>query len=178
MTKDKKLSPEGVVKSFKDEFKTKVKDAKIKRHAAGSKKNESATIWMKVDKSVFKKVVKHLIDLQFPHLAVVSGNDLGKTIELIYHFTLNYDTRLDEITLNISVDLPKSKPETESICDLIPGALVTEREKQEMLGVRIKDIPVDKRLFLPDDFPEGVYPWRRDETGPEKMYRNLHEVKK
>ena len=178
MTKAKNLTAEKVVKHFKDEFGAKIKDAKIKKRAAGSKKKESTTIWMKVDKSVFKKLVKHLMNLQFPHLAVVSGNDLGKTIELIYHFTLNYDIPLDEITLNVSVDLPKSKPEIESICDLIPGALVTEREKQEMLGVKIKDIPVDKRLFLPEDFPYGVYPWRRDETGPEKLYKNLHEVKK
>ena len=47
-----------------------------------------------------------------------------------------------------------------------------------MLGVKIIGIPDSRRLFLPDDFPEGVYPWRRDETGPEKMYKNLHEVKK
>ena len=174
----KKLSPEEVVKYFKDEFKTKIKDVQIRKKAAGSKKKESYSIWMKIDKSIFKPFVKHLCDLQFPHLAVTSGNDLGKTIELIYHFTLNYGTRFGEIVLNVSVELPKSKPEIETICDYIPGALVTEREKQEMLGVKIIGIPDSRRLFLPDDFPEGMYPWRRDETGPEKMYKNLHEVKK
>lgn len=178
MTKDKLLIPEEIVKYFKDEFKTQIKDAQIKKRAFASKKNETTNIWIKVDKAAFKKVIKHLVDLQFPHLAVVSGNDLGKTIELIYHFNLNYDTRLGEITLNISVDLPKSKPEIETICDLIPGALITEREKQEMLGVKIKGIPDNRRLFVPEDFPKGVYPWRRDETGPEKLYRNLHEAKK
>lgn len=174
----KKLSPEEIVKYFKDEFKTKLKTTQIKKRAAGSKKKETYNIWMKIDKSVFKPFIKHLCDLQFPHLAVVSGNDLGKTIELIYHFTLGYGTRFGEIVLNVSVELPKSKPEIETICDYIPGALVTEREKQEMLGVKIIGIPDNRRLFLPDDFPEGMYPWRRDETGPEKMYKNLHEVKK
>lgn len=174
----KKLSPEEVVKYFKDEFKTKIIDIQIRKKAAGSKKKERSSIWMKIDKSIFKPFIKHLCDLQFPHLAVVSGNDLGKTIELIYHFTLGYGTRFGETVLNVSVELPKSKPEIETICDYIPGALVTEREKQEMLGVKIIGIPDDRRLFLPDDFPEGVYPWRRDETGPEKMYKNLHEVKK
>jgi membrane-bound hydrogenase subunit beta len=178
MTKDKKLTPEEIVKYFKDEFKTKIKDVQIKRRSAGSKKNETATIWMKIDKAVFKRIIKHLIDLQFPHLSIISGNDLDKTIELIYHFTLNYDNHLGEITFNISVDLSKSKPEIETICDLVPGALITEREKQEFLGIKIKGIPVDERLFLPEDFPKGVYPWRRDESGPEKLYRNLHEVKK
>lgn len=178
MTKEKKLTPEEIVKYFKDEFKTKIRDTQIKKRNAGSKKKEFVNIWIKVDKSAFKGVIKHLCDLTFPHLAVVSGNDLDKNIELIYHFSLYFGGRLEEISLNISVELPKSNLTIETICDYIPGALVTEREKQEMLGVKIEGIPDDRRLFLPDDFPEGVYPWRKDDTGMQKMIRNLHEVKK
>jgi len=178
MSKDKRPNPEEIVKYFKDEFKTKIKHINIKKRPAGIKKKETYTIWMKIDKSIFKDIIKHLCNLQFPHLAVASGNDLGKTIELIYHFTLNSGKRMEEINLNISVELPKSKPEIETICDWIPGALITEREKMEMLGVKVIGIPDDSRCFIPYDFPEGVYPWRRDETGPEKFYKNLHEVKK
>lgn len=178
MTKKKRLTPEEIVKYFKDEFKTKIKDVKIQKRAAGSKKNEFVNIWMKIDKSIFKNVIKKLCDLEFPHLAVISGNDLQKTIELIYHFSIYFGKRLCEISFNISVEIPKSKPEIESICDLIPGALISEREKQEMLGINILDIPDNRRLFLPDDFPEGVHPWRKDDTGLKKMIRNLHEVKK
>jgi len=167
---------EGLVKYFKDEFKTKIKSAEIKKRTAGSKKIEFINIWMKIDRSIFKDVIKHLVDYQFPHLAVVSCNDLGDTIELIYHFSVNFGTRLKEISLNISVEVPKSKPEIETICDWIPGALVTEREKQEMMGVKIIGIPDSRRLFLPDDFPEGVYPWRKDkQPGLEKLIRNLHD---
>jgi len=178
MSDSKLLKTEEIVKSFKDKFKTRIKDVRIKKRVAGAKKTGTTNIWMKVEKDVFKDIVKHLCDLQFPHLAVTSGNDLGKTIELIYHFTVNFGMRMKQINLNISVDLPKSKPEIQSICDLIPGALITEREKMEMLGVKIVGIPDDRRCFLPEDFPKGVYPWRRDETGPEKYYKNLHEVKK
>jgi len=174
----KNLKPEEIIKYFKDEFKTKVKKDKITKRAAGSKKNEKYCIWFKIEKTIFKDFIKYLCDLEFPHLAVVSGNDLGKTIELIYHFTLNSGKRMKEIELNVSVDLPKSKPEIETVCDYIPGALVTEREKQEMLGVKIIGIPDTRKLFLPDDIPNNVYPWRRDETGPKKYYKNLHEVKK
>jgi len=179
MTKEKILSPEQIVKSFKDEFKTKIKDTRIEKRKAGSKKTEYVNIWMRADKSVFKNVIKHLMTLQeYPHLAVTSGNDMGKTIELIYHFSMYYGTRDQEVSLNIAVEVPKSNPTIETVSDLIPGAVITEREKQEMLGVKIKGIPDDRRVFLPDDFPEGVYPWRKDETGPKKMVRNLHEVKK
>ena len=175
--KNNDINPEKIVKYFKDKLGKKIISTKIKKQKAGSKKNETTSIWIKVDKGGFKELVKHLINLEYPHLAVASGNDLGKTIEIIYHFTVGYGIRMGEINVHISVELPKSKPEIESICDLIPGALITEREKAEMLGIRIIGIPDNRRCFVPDDFPKGIYPWRRDETGPEKYYKNLHEVK-
>jgi len=178
MTEGKILTTEEIVKYFTDEFKTKIIDVKIKKRSAGIKKNITPYIWMKIDKSAFKDIIKHLFTLHYPQLSVISGNDLGNTIELIYHFSINYGQRMNETILNISVDLPKSNPEIETICDYMPGALISEREKQEFLGVKIIGIPDKRRLFLPDEFPEGVYPWRRDETGPEKLYRNLHEAKK
>jgi len=179
MNKDvKQLDPKGLVKYFQDEFKTKIKKAEIKIKPAGANKKDMAQIWMKIDKSIFKPFIKHLCDYQFPHLAVVSGNDYPKEIELVYQFSLDFGKERKEISLNVAVDVPKSKPEIETICDYIPGALITEREKQEMLGIKVIGIPDSRRLFLPDDFPKGVYPWRKNEKGMEKLIRNLHEVKK
>ena len=104
MSEKKRLDAKGLIKYFKDEFKTKIKSAEIKKRATGSKKKEFVSIWMKIDKSIFKDVIKHLVEYQYPHLAVVSGNDMGKNIELIYHFSVNYGTPLEEISLNIAVD--------------------------------------------------------------------------
>jgi membrane-bound hydrogenase subunit beta len=171
----KKLTPEEVVKYFKDEFKTKILNTEIKRRKTGVKKKEFVNIWMKIDKSIFKPLIKHLVDLTYPHLAVTSGSDLGKTIELTYHFSIYYGLKLEEISLNIAVEIPKTKPEIETICDLIPGALITEREKQEMLGIKVIGIPDSRRLFLPDDFPKDVYPWRKDEEGLGPYIKNLHQ---
>ena len=177
--KNKQLDAKGVVDYFKDKFKDKVIKSEIKNRASGLKKNEFTNIWMTIDKSIFKESIKHLCDLTYPHLAVISGNDLGKDIELIYHFSIYYGNHLGEISLNMAVLLPKSKPEIETICDLIPGAIISEREKQEFLGVKVIDIPDNRRLFLPDDIPEDVYPWRKDEKGLDEFIRNLHkDVKK
>jgi membrane-bound hydrogenase subunit beta len=96
----------------------------------------------------------------------------------VYHFSLFHGGRGRELSLNITVILPKSDPVIETITDLIPGALISEQEKQEMLGVKIQGIPKDSRVFIADDFPKDVYPWRRDETGPGKLVRNLHEGEK
>ena len=179
MSKENYLTPEETVKSFKNVFKNNIKDDRIETHKSGSKKTQFTHIWMRVDKSIFKDAVKHLMTLEeYPHLAVASGYDMGKTIDLVYHFSIYFGERGKELSLNMTVELPKSELEIETITDLIPGALITEQEKQEMLGIKVKGIPKDKRAFVSDDFPKGMYPWRKDETGPEKMARNLHEVKK
>lgn len=174
------LSAEEIVTSFTDAFKNKISNPRIEKHLAGTKKNELVHIWMTVDNSVFKDAVNHLITLEkYPHFAVTSGYDIDDTIYLVYSFSIYYGQRFKEISINMTVPLPKSKPEIESICDLIPGALISEQEKQEMLGVVVKNIPKDKRAFISDDFPQGMYPWRRDETQPDHTtVRNLHEVKK
>ena len=131
---------------------------------------------MTVDRSAYKDVVKHLFTFEkYPHFAVSSGYDLGDTVELVHHFSLYHGAKLREISVNITVSLPKNDLTIDTITDLIPGALIAEQEKQEMLGVKIIGIPKDDRVFIPKDFPEGVYPWRRDETGPDKMVRNLHD---
>jgi membrane-bound hydrogenase subunit beta len=174
----KKSTPEDIINSFKKTFNKKIKEVRIEKRIVGLKKKEYVHIWMNIDRSVFVDGVKHLAEFDFPHLAVISGSDMGKTIELIYHFSIYYGGRLEELSFNFVVDLPKTKPVIPSLCDIIPGALVTEREIQEMLGVTVSGIPDNRRLFIPEDFPKGVYPWRKDAKGPQKMLRDLYEVKK
>jgi len=73
------------------------------------------------------------------------------------------------------VPVPKSDLTVPTISDIIPGAVFSEREKQEFLGVKVIGIPDNRRLFLPEDFPEGIYPWRKDETGvPDSMVKDLY----
>lgn len=171
----KKLSSEEIVQYFNDKFKEKIKDARIEKRFAGSKKKEFFNIWLKIDKSIFKEAINHLCEIQFPHFAVISGNDIGENIELVYHFSVYYGERLKETSINISVEVPKSDPKIESICDIIPGALISEREIQEMLGVTVEGIPDNRRIFLIGNIPEGVYPWRKDEKGPQKLVRDMYE---
>ncbi|MCK4247840.1 MAG: hypothetical protein KAX04_04810, partial [Methanomicrobia archaeon] len=104
----KNLSSEEIVQYFNDKFKEKIKDARIEKRSAGSKKKEFFNIWFKIDKSIFKEAINHLCEIQFPHFAVISGNDIGENIELVYHFSVYYGVRLKEISINISVEVPKS----------------------------------------------------------------------
>ncbi len=132
-------------------------------------------IWMKVDREDFKDAVRVISDIQTPHLSVASGSDKGEFIELIYHFQVNYSFPGEETAVNLKVHLPKDDPTLPSITDIIPGAIMTEREKQEMLGVDILDIPDSRRLWLGDEYPKDKYPWRWDEEGMEDISRYTHD---
>lgn len=53
-------------------------------------------------------------------------------------------------------------PYIQSITPVVPGAEWAEREIMDLLGIRFVDHPKPERLVLPDDWPEGVYPLRKD----------------
>ena len=168
------LSPEEIVESFKTALGASFVNAKIYQREVAVKKNLFQSIWIYVKRDAFRQAVEHICKLQeYPHLAVISSSDLGDSVELIYHFTIYYGQHLKELSLGLCLNLPKNDLKIPTITDIIPGALFTERETQEMMGVEVVGIPDNRRLFLPEDFPEGVYPWRKDEKGPYDMLRVL-----
>ncbi len=170
----KVLTPEEIVESFKTAIGNNLLDSDIYRTEVALKKNLFTSISLYLKPEGFRDAVKHTCTLQeYPHLIVISPDDKGDSIELIYHITIYYGQHLKEISLLLRLSLPKDNLKIPTITDIIPGAIFPEREVQEMMGVEVTGIPDKRRLFLPDEFPEGVYPWRRDETGPEEMLRVL-----
>lgn len=89
---------------------------------------------------------------------IASGVDVRHHMEILYHFTL------EDINLLISlrVKLEKTKLEIDSLAPVFKGANWIEREIHEILGINFKGHPDLRKLLLPDDWPQGVYPLRRD----------------
>ena len=152
----------------------KVISSEVKIHAEGRSGKRNESLWMKIEREVIHDAVREVIDIDFPHLGVISAVDAGDEIELIYHFYIFFGLYGSEKAIYFTVPVPKNDPVIPTISDLIPGAVYTEREKQEMIGITVEGIPDRRRLFLPPDFPEDVYPWRKDECGiPDSMIKNL-----
>ncbi len=170
-------TPEEIVQSFKEVFGDNIIDAKIRVREIGRKKHKNVRIWLHVKRDAFKSAVYHLKNFEeFPHLSVISGTDIGDHIQLLYHFAVYCEEPLATIPITIVVDVPKSDPRIPTLAELSPWAVLSEREKMEMLGVIVEDIPDTRHVFLPENFPEGVYPWRRDEKGvPDEMLKKLYK---
>jgi len=87
-----------------------------------------------------------------------SGVDMPKAIEIIYHFSFDKGS----LMLSLRTTVAKPELEIESIASTIKGAEWIEREIWELLGVNFKNHPNLKRLLMAEDWPEGVYPLRRE----------------
>ena len=92
----------------------------------------------------------------FVFLSTISGVDNGETFEIVYHFST------PETDLNLRTEIPKAVPHVDSITPVIPGAILYERELQDMFGLVIDGIPDPRPLVLPDDWPDGQFPLRKD----------------
>ena len=93
----------------------------------------------------------------FAILCTITGLDLGESIGVIYHLA-----RVEGETLNLQVNLPKAKPELQTIIGYFPAAELYERELVDLLGVQVLGLPPGHRYPLPDEFPQGLYPLRKD----------------
>jgi Ni,Fe-hydrogenase III large subunit/Ni,Fe-hydrogenase III component G len=58
--------------------------------------------------------------------------------------------------------VPETDPSFSSLAGKLPAASWYEREAQDLFGVQPVGHPDPRRLVLHDDFPDGVYPLRRD----------------
>lgn len=148
--------------------------ARCAEWAEGVKGRKSKQVWLKIARESLIPTLQRLVEIHYPHVAVIASADTGAQVELMYHFYVYWGIPHEEILVTFTVALDKTDLKVPTITGLIPGALTSEREKQEMVGIEVVDIPDGRRLFLPEDFPAGVYPWRKDETGiPPGMIKDL-----
>lgn len=151
-----------------------IQNIRTETWAEGLKKTQAESVWLRTTPADLIRTLEAVIAIDYPHLAVISGVDTGDAVELLYHMQVFYGIPRSEVNVTITVPVPKKNLVVPTISHLIPGAVYSEREKQEMLGVTVEGIPDPRGLFLPADFPEGVYPWRKDETGiTEDMVNDL-----
>ena len=151
-----------LLEQLKGRLGDRLRSAEIKTEEVGYKRTRTREfIWAEIDRGDLIEAVTALKNAGPIHVSIISGADVGDSIELIYHLAVGYGTEGGEVMVNLRLFVPKSDPVVPSICGLIPGAETTEREKIEFLGVEFSGIPDSRKLFLPDDM--DVHPWRKDE---------------
>ena len=90
---------------------------------------------------------------------IATGVDSDDCFEVIYHYS--YDETGCVVNLKAFIR-DRENPSIESIAPFMPAAEWIEREIHDLLGIDFKNHPNLRRLILADDWPEGVYPLRKE----------------
>jgi membrane-bound hydrogenase subunit beta len=125
-------------------------------------------VFVRVGVGSVKEAVRYaIIELGFTHLGTITGSDLGVEMEVIYHLI-----EKGANVLSISVRVPKDKAAVPDISDIVPSAAIYEREVHELVGINFEGLQDSSHLLLPDGWPDGVFPLKKDAN-----YGMLNEIK-
>lgn len=117
------------------------------------------------DITEFTKYIFKDLGLRFIIATAVDDFD---AIEMLYHFS--FDQSGAVISLRTMIK-DKSDPHIDTITAITRSAWWIEREIHELFGVHFNGNPDLRPLLLPDDWPEGVYPLRKDFVVPKRDSR-------
>ena len=141
----------------REELNSKLSEIKSKLIATEQKTNNRIYLLCEAENS--HTISKFLFEDVGCRFVIITGIDADNCFELLYHFA--YDQLGYVITVKAFIR-DREKPAVESITPFLPGAEWIEREIHDLLGINFKNHPNLQRLILADDWPEGVYPLRKE----------------
>ncbi len=106
-------------------------------------------------------VVKAITDELGGIYTVIVGNDARK-LDGFFHSIYVFSLDSMKTYLLVRVRLRPELPEVPSITPIVKGANWGEREVKDLLGINILNHPDLRKLILPDVWPDGVAPLRKE----------------
>jgi NADH:ubiquinone oxidoreductase subunit C len=101
---------------------------------------------------------------------IANGVDTFDGIEIIYHFSLDKAGFVISVRALIA---DKTDPRIDTITTVTRSAWWIEREIHELFGVEFDGNSDLRPLLLPEDWPKGVYPLRKDFVPPKRDSRKV-----
>ncbi len=114
-----------------------------------------------VDRKAIRSVADGLFNQLGARFLISVGTDrrpLSGDFGIMHVFSLDRDN----LFVLAESPVPQDDLRIDSITPAVPGADWAEREFRDAVGVHPQGHPDPRRLLLPDDWPEGVHPLRRD----------------
>lgn len=128
-------------------------------------------VYVAVDPGIIRDVASFMFNNLGGRLIIMTALETRAGMEILYHFSFDQLGRI--VTLRAVVSMPK--PRIDSITPIIDGAEYMEREIMDLFGVEFVGHPNPARFLLGDDWPEGVYPYRKEFHG-QYPYRTEEET--
>ena len=119
------------------------------------------TLRLVIDPSAVRAATEALVRGLGARFLISIGVDrrpLSGDFGVVHLFSMDADHLF--VALDCSADA--DDPRIDSITGVVPGAAWSEREFRDAVGVEPVGHPDPRRLMLADDWPDGLYPLRRD----------------
>ena len=100
---------------------------------------------------------------------IASAVDDFDKIEILYHFAHDPSGAVVSIRTCLS---DKDNPRIDTVTHVMKAAWWIEREMHELYGINFEGNSDMRRLLLPDDWPENVYPMRKSFVVPKRDSRS------
>ncbi len=105
----------------------------------------------------FALTLKSEADLKFDYLFCLSGVDMVKFLEVVYH--LESTTHQHQVVLKVRTD-DRVNGAVDTVCDIWRTAELHEREAYDLMGIRFNNHPDLRRFFLEEGWIG--HPLRKD----------------
>lgn len=134
---------------------------KFNKQILKAEEKVSDQVFVRVVPDALIPVICFLNKTLSPRFLINSATDMVRQDgKYIVSYIFSFDR--EKIFLCIQVAVDAAEPGIDSITPIIAGANWSERETRDLLGINLRNHPDPRRLVLADDWPEGVYPLRRD----------------
>jgi formate hydrogenlyase subunit 5 len=110
-------------------------------------------------------IVELLYYQQGGWLASVAVNDerpINGQFAIYYILSVEGNGAEEKAYVVVRAQIPPHQPEFPSVTPKVPAAIWYEREARDMFGLQPIGLPDQRRLVLPDDWPDNLYPLRKD----------------
>jgi len=95
----------------------------------------------------------------FTYLSDITATDMF-TDQQRFRLSYNLFNLTEKKRIRISCRVNEENPEVDSLCELWPSANWNEREAFDMMGIKFKNHPDLRRMFMPEDFE--YFPLRKE----------------
>jgi len=119
------------------------------------------TLRFAVEKTKMRAAAEELVSHLQARFMISVGTDarsIAGDFAILHVFSLDRE----HLYVLLESPVPERDPRIDSITGLIPGANWAEREFRDAIGVHPDGHPDPRRLLLADDWPDGIYPLRKD----------------
>ena len=114
-----------------------------------------------VDRSAVKYVCQHIFrELDARYVATIGADDRPFSGNFLVAHNFAFDH--DHVLCSVLTELPPDDPKIDSITEVVPAASWAEREMRDLVGIEPVGHRYLKRLVLPDGWPDGMHPLRKD----------------